>query len=845
MGEVWRAVDTRLDRSVAIKVLPREFAANAQLKTRFEREAKTISQLNHPNICTLHDVGHADGTDFLVMELLEGETLADRVARGPLPVSDVIRFGAQLADALERAHKAGVVHRDLKPANVMLTRSGAKLLDFGLAKSGGLYSLSQEDATQHKPLTQEGTIVGTFQYMAPEQLEGLEADARTDIFALGAVLYEMATGRRAFEGKTRTSLVASIVSADPKPMSELQPLTPAPLEQLIRACLSKEPDDRIQTAHDVALQLKWINTASSATSTSMGHRSRRAVPLAMAAAAALLLALSAAYAAYRAGLSSAPRPLTRFSVVAPVGPTYGRTLAVAPDGRALVAVSVGEDGATELWTRAFDSAEPRALPGTEGAVYPFWSPDGGHIGFFADQKLKKIELASGTVRTICDAGFGGGGSWSANGEIVFAPHLEGALWRVAATGGDAAEVTRRVGGETHHLWPSFLPDGKRFLYSVAGGSAPGVYVGTLGSAEKTRVLPYTKLDDISTTVYADGYLFYVKQRSLFAQKFDVSNGTLEGRPIRLDDGVEINGPGRASLAATNGALVYRKGSPRAVSQLAWVDRSGRELGLIGQPEPYMSIDLSPDGRRLAVERYDGRSDTGIWLVDIARGTGSPFSTGAYTAFPAWSPDSQALAFSSARELPPNIYVRRLNGSEESWTSLPVQVYVGGWLPDGKSVVASVNRAESSKRDIVVVSRGQIRPLLATAADEDSPAASPDGQWVAFVSDESGRSEVYVTSFAQPLEKWQVSTAGGSSPRWSSDGKELLFYAPQRALMSAAMTVTGDGAIEPGPPVKLFDGQLNGFVAARDGRLLIARALPLPQQPVQVVLNWRGLVEPKE
>ena len=842
MGEVWRAVDTRLERSVAIKVLPKEFAGNAQLRTRFEREARTISQLTHPNICTLHDVGHVDGTDFLVMELLEGETLADRLARGPLPLSEVIRVGTQIAEALERAHKAGVIHRDLKPANVMLTRSGAKLLDFGLAKSGGVYNIAPGDATQQKPLTQEGTIVGTFQYMAPEQLEGLDADARTDIFALGALLYEMATGRRAFEGQTRTSLVAAIVSAEPKPMAELQPLTPAPLEQLIRACLAKDPDDRIQTAHDVALHLKWISTAStpSAATAAAGTRGRRRT--AVVAAVAALLALAAAYGAYRYGIASAPRPLIRFSVAPPSGANYSRTLAVSPDGRTVVAVNTDDDGKLQLWMRGFDAAEARPVPGTQGAMYPFWSPDGRYVGFFADRKLKKIELASGTVGTICDAGSGGGASWGEEGAIVFAPHLEGTLWRVSATGGDPVEITRHAAGETHHLWPAFLPGGNRYLYSIAGGAAPGVYVGTLGSSEKTRVLPYTKLDDISATAYGDGYLFYVKNRSLLAQKFDAASARLEGTPIRLADGLDVTGPGRTSLSVAGGALVYAKGAPLVMSQLTWMDRSGRELGTIGPPAPYREIDLSRDGRRLAAQRIDGQTDPGIWIVDAMRGSATRFSTEYYGASPSWSPDGSAIAFSSARELPPNVYVRRLDGTEEAWTALKQQVYAGGWTPDGNSVIASVNRAEATKNDICVVSRGQqIRPVVQTAANETEPALSPDGRWLAFLSDETGTTELYVTSMSRPIERWQVSTGGAVRGRWSHDGRELLFYTPQRSLMTASVTASGD-TIELGAPVKLFDARLNSFAVAHNGRLVVAKAVPLPPQAIEVVLNWRALVE---
>src|SRR5436305_8989690 len=489
MGEVYKARDTRLDRSVAVKILPSAFADNAQLKIRFEREAKTISQLTHPHICTLYDVGNESGVEYLVMELLDGDTLADRIARGPLPMRDVLRYGREIAAALDRAHRAGVVHRDLKPGNVMITKSGAKLLDFGLAK-GGSIEISPDGATQQKSLTQEGTILGTFQYMAPEQLEGMEADARTDIFALGSVLYEMTTGRRAFDGKTRTSLIAAIVGSEPPPIRSTQPLTPTALEHVIVTCLEKEPDRRWQSAHDVASELSWI-AGGSAVDQAPVRRARRR----LAAMAAIALALIAA-AAIAMLVRERTKPVERlaFTVTSPRGLSLYRA-AISPDGRSIALVA-GTQAESSLWVRRLGEITGTRItaPGAFRTIFgPFWSPDSQWIGFSSEGRLMKIRAGGGAVEMITKLpGYYCGAAWNAKGDILYAPRFGAGLYRVPAGGGDAVPVTtldpkRR---ETLNGWPRFLPDADHFLFvSHTIGEEPNeIYAGSLSSSRKQHVL---------------------------------------------------------------------------------------------------------------------------------------------------------------------------------------------------------------------------------------------------------------------------------------------------------------------------------------------------------------------
>jgi serine/threonine protein kinase len=580
MGEVYRARDTRLDRSVAIKVLPAHLSSDPVRKKRFEREAKTISALNHPNICVLHDIGQQDGLDYLVMECVEGESLARRLERGPLPFEQTLRYGMQIADALDKAHRSGVVHRDLKPGNIMLTPSGAKLLDFGLAKPAApLTSSDALTAGRPAPVTEEGTIVGTFQYMSPEQVQGKELDGRSDIFSLGAVLYEMASGNRAFEGKSQFSVASAILEADPQPISVAKPMTPPALDHAVRKCLAKLPDDRWQSASDLASELKWASEPSaqaSAIGTFSTPRKSWQRASWLTAATFLLLALVATAAWWQAS-SSRPRPMYFHASV----PFATNDLALSPDGRTLAMVAYSaQTNNYALWTYEVGGQRSNPLDGTQGASYPFWSPDNKFIGFFAEGKLKKVEASGGHPEILCDAPNGRGGAWNRDGVIIFTPNSLGGLFRVSSSGGTPVEITKpdlsRV--ETSHRWPMFLPDGKHFLYLGANFSGQleynAIFVGELDSQGRHLVVSSS-----ANAAYAEpGYLVYLRDnKTLVAQPFDRSRYVLTGEPRSLSDEVlYLPLVDRAMFAVSRGeSLVIQTGKGAALSQLSWVDRAGK------------------------------------------------------------------------------------------------------------------------------------------------------------------------------------------------------------------------------------------------------------------------------
>src|SRR5438093_2625728 len=616
MGEVWRGRDTRLERSVAIKILPAEFAQNAQFKLRFEREAKTISQLNHPHICTLYDVGD----NYLVMELLEGESLAEKLARGALPLDQVIRYGIEIAEALEKAHKAGVVHRDLKPGNIMITKAGAKLLDFGLAKPEPV--AAADFSTEMRPLTAEGMIVGTLNYMAPEQLEGRSVDARSDIFALGAVLYEMATGKRAFEGQSKASLIASILTAEPPPITAIQPMTPAAFDRVARTCLAKDPDERWQSAHDVATELRWVAEPANAT----GSRSvpRRGVHLVWALIC-LAIAAAAVVGLRTRRQAEAPSPLIRASILPPPHVMFSATgaassagtssttfgavgsFAIAPDATSVAFSGLDSEGHVLLWLRRLDGFSATAFRETEGASYPFFSADGKFIGFFAQGLLKKVSVAGARPQTICEAGRGRGGTWSADGVIVFAPDSRDGLYSFGQDG-TVKPVTHldERAGEFSHRWPSFLPDGKHFLYlsQAVQGNEPknAIYVGSTDSSERKFLL-----NAASGAFYSDGYLLFCRDKVVFVQRFDPLRLVLSGEPKPVaEDVVYIQSTANSVFAVSdNGVLAYQNSEPTA--RLAWRDRSGKEVDIVGATGNFATFHLSPDGTKVAFDSADPRS----------------------------------------------------------------------------------------------------------------------------------------------------------------------------------------------------------------------------------------------
>jgi eukaryotic-like serine/threonine-protein kinase len=864
MGEVYRARDTRLERTVAVKILPAQLSGSEEIRQRFEREAKTISSLSHPHICALYDVGNQDGTEYLVMEFLEGETLTDRLSRGALPLEQVLRHGIEIAEALDKAHRQGIVHRDLKPGNIMLTKSGVKLVDFGLAKiaAGGTSntSVSILPTQAGLNLTQEGTILGTFQYMAPEQLEGKEADARSDIFAFGTVLYEMATGQKAFAGKSQASLIASILSAEPPAISTVSPMTPPAFDRVVRTCLAKEPDDRWQTAHDVMLQLKWIAEGGSQAGVPAPLVARRKSRERLAWGVAALLALSTvSLAALYLARPRAVARAVRSSILPPEKTTYhfisdaAGPPAVSPDGLQIAFTARDSSAKAALWVRSLDSLAARELPGTNGAMYPFWSPDGRHIGFFADGKLKKIEAAGGPTLVLCDAADGRGGTWNRDGVILFEPHFREPLFRVAATGGKPAPMTKFdvARRETTHRFPVFLPDGKHFLYE-AGSHTVGtdselhaIYLGSLGG-EAPRLLVNAR----SKGLYAAGHLLFVRQKTLMAQPFDAKSGKLSGEPFPIVGNVQED-PGFFTAVfsvSDNGVLAYQEaGGSVDQFQLTWFDRGGKKLEGIGPKGSVWSPRISHDGRRVLFAIGDPGD---LWIEDIARHVSTRLTFDPSDEnYPVWSPDDSHVFFMSQRSGGGDIYGKASSGTgtDELIFSSPLGKSPHSFSPDGRLLLLRTLN-DKTKYDLEVLSLPdrKVTPFLHGEFDEFLGDFSPDGRFVAYSSNESGRSEIYVQPYPGPGGRWQVSTGGGADPVWRRDGKELFYLSPDRKLM--AVGVKAGATFEAEAPLALFDAHIREdpdrhFDVSADGqRFLIT--MPLGDDstpPITLVQNWTVLL----
>jgi serine/threonine protein kinase len=814
MGEVFRARDTRLDRSVAIKVLP-----DGQLKSRFEREAKAISQLSHPNICALYDVGHDSGVDYLVMELLDGVTLADRISMGPMPLPDIVRYGTQIAEALETAHRKGIVHRDVKPHNIMITKSGAKLLDFGLAKPA-VVDVGADGPTVNQ-ITREGAIVGTFQYMSPEQLSGLPLDARSDVFALGAVLYEMITGRRAFAGATKTGVIAAIVSGEPPPITDHE------LEPLIAACLQKDPDARMQSAHDVAIALHWKRAIG-------GGKPPSAVFVPWSIAALLAIAVIAL-------LLLRPKPVTqnlRFHINPPPATAISGVPAISPDGSRIAFPAMSANGSSMLWLRSLDSIDAQPLKGTEGVTYAFWSADGKNIGFMARGKLQRVDPADGSVRLIYEPVEEppGGATWNANDVVVFAPGTEKSLYRVAASGGTATPLP----GTTSEVayWPHFLPDGDHFLYlREYAGELNGVYVGSLSSSQTKLVVPRVRDFDTSRVEYAEGNLYVARGPAFYRIPFDPKALEVRGEAVKIDDDVQFYSPGRASFSvSTHGTIVYRKrGAPR-VAQLKIVDRSGHDAGTMGGLVPYGPFELSPDGTRLAYTR-DEEIET-VWVLDRARGTSTRLALEDWAMNPIWLPDGRSLMYSAAPSGPPNVFLRRAGSNSEMLRKSNLQNWVTSVTPDGKLAIYDDNEPKT-KWDIYAIpvdAPHTPRPLLTTEARERDGKISPDGKWLAFVSDESGAQEIYAVSFPALASRVQLSSGGGVSPRWSRDGRELYYFEPAADRLMAVRVSSAGGELRAESPVALFAVPSALYDVTPDGKFLITQDQVNADAPPLIVVK---------
>jgi serine/threonine protein kinase/Tol biopolymer transport system component len=883
MGEVYRARDTRLDRTVAIKILPSHLSENPEAKQRFEREARTISSLNHPHICVLHDVGSQDGTSYLVMEYLQGDTLESQLRKGPLPLKQALEVGVQICEALEKAHRAGIVHRDLKPGNIMLTAAGAKLLDFGLAKPA-VATLAAQPLSGHGQLTpstptlnlsalspppgtltQHGTIVGTFQFMAPEVLQGREADARSDIFSFGCVLFEMITGRRAFEGKSQLSVATAILEKDAEPVTAIQPTAPAALDHVVGDCLAKDPEARWQSAADIARELRWIASSASSGSIAPPEVPRRQLTERLLWAAAVV--------ALVAGLIwlslREQQPAQTLRSYLPPPATVGFDFTgdfsgppvITADGTTIAFCARTPKDPDFIWVQSLGELTPRKLDGTEGAAFPFWSPDGKFLAFFANGHIKKVPAAGGPVTILAEAPNGRGGSWNQDNVIIYEPDYRDSLWRVGANGGTPVRLTKfELGKHTTHRWPRFLPDGKHFLFFAtnhSGGSEQGIYFGSLEDGTYKHVI-----DADSDAQYAAGYLLYHQQSSLLAQKFDPASGTVSGEAMAVASSVEYDsGTWHTTFAASqNGLLVYEPGSKTLGSDLFLLDHAGTVQSKMGERGFYKgSGRFSPDGKRLAVSMGDPQAD--IWVFDLVRGSHTRLTFGGAThLMPSWSADGQRI-----------IYVRQSGVTAVTGTSLRSRLANGGgqeeilmegdtstpprtlsspqWTPDGRYILHMEQTGPTVTGVWALPTTGDKTPFA--IVQPQTPQAriiqsnlSPDGRWLAYSSTESGREEIYVTHFPGGAGKWQVSQTGGTFPNWRADSKEIYYFGFDGYLHAAAVNAKSE-EFELDPVRALFQVLYiapvgNPYDVSPDGQHFVFAAYPESvSTPLVLVTNWTG------
>jgi eukaryotic-like serine/threonine-protein kinase len=870
MGEVYRARDTRLDRTVAIKVLASHLSSSPELKQRMEREGRAISSLNHPHICQLYDIGTQDGTDYLVMEFLEGETLAERLRKGALPLTDVFKIGTSVAEALAVAHSHGIVHRDLKPGNIMLTKGGAKLMDFGLAKPLGAQTTTSGSGSAApsftaaatlsgpsplSPLTTAGSIVGTIQYMSPEQIEGKEADARSDIFAFGAVLYEMVTGRRPFTGKSQISLASSILEKDPDPVSTTNPQTPPAFEHVLTTCLQKNPEDRYLAAHDIKLELQWIAAERPFLPVNASPQPASRTRERMGWALALIVAIAFGFgigAFINRQVRSAP--LTRTAVSPPPSVKLALTgdfagpPVLSPDGTSIAFSAVGADSKISLWVRPMNLMEAHAIPGTEGAIFPFWSPDGRSLAFFADSKLKTIDLSGGSAVVICNASFGRGGAWGPGGVILFAPDTQTTLMRVSASGGTPVPVTKMdTSQHTSHRWPFLLPDGKHFLYLAMNHDPThtandSLYYASLDGREN-RALFRSQ----SNAVYSSGFLLFARGGELLAQPFDPAAGTLSGEIQSLASGVvnDLSTWHMDASVSDNGLLVLGSGGT-ADWQLVWLDRQGKPIGVVTDKLTNLqAARISPQGDRIALGIDTGMND--IWVLDLARGVRTRLTFGpVQNNDPVWSPDGKWIAYNSDRNAHSTIYRKRSDGSgAEELLLTDAQVTLpSDWSRDGKFLFYSRGPVGDSEIWALPL-EGERKPLLVVPRAANTASAqgslSPDGRWLAYTSNESGTLEIYVIAFGGGSGKWQVSTNEGVIPRWSKDGKELYYYNITTQTVTAVPVTEANGALQFGAPQALAVSPANqqgSYDISPDGQKILLDVLSQQvSQSVTVITNF--------
>jgi Tol biopolymer transport system component len=844
MGEVYKARDVRLDRDVAVKTVKGPFTE------RFEREARAISALNHPNICTLYDVGQHEGSGYLVMEYIDGKPVA-----GPLPVDQALEYGIQICQALHAAHKKGIIHRDLKPSNILLTKQGVKLLDFGLAKLGpsaGNGSKSASESAEQATiaaLTGAHTVVGTPQYMAPEQIEGKEVDARTDIFAFGCVLYELLTGKRAFEGTSASSVMASVLATTPKPLEEMIPLTPPALDRIVSRCLAKDPEDRWQTARDVMAELQWVQQGGSRVGLPAIVTGRRKTRehLAWAAFAVAVLAAAGFGVAW---MRRAPEPpqLVKFAMPVPDGLSNPTSPEISPDGRTVAFIATDRQGATQVWVRPMDALEAHPLAGTEGAVRLFWAPDSRQVAFSGSGKLRKVDISGGPPQTICDTPTGSDGSWSPDGVILFDGRGNDPIWRVPAVGG-VAKVEVQVGAKTGRSaagWPVFLPDGKHYLWMSYGSdtSDQTLMVSTLDSGEA----PKTLFKTTSRVVYAPpGYLLFVRENTLVAQRFDVGSAAVQGEAVPIGEGLGVDSVGLASFSVSRtGVLVYRAGDT-AGSRLLWYDRAGKSTPALDVLGGYGDAAPSPDGKLVAYDAPSGGAGIDIWIRDVQRGVTQRFTfEPGDQIIPQWAPDGSRIVYTDRGKGLGDLYVRDASGAKgaEQLLTSPDLKLATDWSRDGAYLLYS-DQAKDTGWDLwALPMKGDRKPFVIrqTPFAEVMATFSPDGKYVAYQSNESGRGEIYVQEFPEARHKWQVSTQGGVHPFWRQDGRELFYRAGSRVM---AVPVQIAPEFSAGVPVELFQAP---FVTALDraqcrpmpdGQRFLVLAAPGNEAvlPASVLLNW--------
>jgi eukaryotic-like serine/threonine-protein kinase len=878
MGEVYRALDTRLDRTVAVKILPERFSSSPDFKQRFQREARAVSSLQHPHICTLFDVGSQNCTDFLVMEYLEGETLAERLKKGPLRLEQALKIAIEIAGALDKAHREGIIHRDLKPGNIMLTRGGAKLMDFGLARPAAAASVAGvhlapllsntvtvTTPSPHSPLTSAGALVGTIQYMSPEQIEGKEADARSDIFAFGAVLYEMATRKPAFEGKSQISIASAILEKDPAPVRSLRPTTPPSLDRAIRTCLAKDPDERWQSCADLKQELQWIaqedlRPAGSGGSGALIKNSR----LAWAVAAGAILAI-VILALWQLRAARPSRPVVA-QIVLPAGLKMNSlgdasgAIVISPDGSRVVFSAADSEGGTRLYVRAMDATAVTPLNGTDGATFPFWSPDSRSVGFFSGGKMKRIDISAGTPLTICNAAVARGGSWGRDGTIIFTPGVNTGIWKVAATGGTPVEIIKVEQPQyTTYRWPWMLPDSKHFLYLAANHNQPNgpdnkIFYASLDGKENRPLF-----QNAGNAIYSSGYLLYARGTALMAQAFDPDSGRISGDPMVLNDAVQLDGSiWRATITASDaGSMVYESGGAAARLQLTWYDRKGKQLSMLDSTDSPWQVQLSPDQKKLAVDY--GELQGWIAIHDLSQKISRRLTFGDETARdPVWSPDGSQIAYARHQQagLAATIVSKPASGAAAAVQLMPggpeLDLELCDWSRDGRNLLFQRGKAGvGDGQDLWVLPLNGDRkpyPYFTAPGDQTQAQFSPDGRWVAFSSNESGRFEVYVAPFPWSGAKWQISNTGAQAPRWRSDGKELFMTAGGDTGILVA-PVNGSGSdFEAGEVRRLFRMRLDlgyqgmSFAPSRNGQqfVVITHGTGSSSAPI-LVENWTSLL----